>query len=60
MADLRQTLVFQCQKKYRASSRLCIWNEEIKSETSGKIYMKTYEILLQWNTKFFLFTKFCF
>ena len=37
------------------SSRLCIWNEEIKSKSSGKIYMKTkYEICFQWNTKRFL------
>ena len=34
---------------------ICIWNEELKSETSGKIYVKTkYEIFLQWNTNFFL------
>ena len=32
-----------------------ILNGEIKSKTSGKIYVKTkYEILLQGNTKFFL------
>ena len=31
-----------------------IWNKEMRSKTSGKIYMKTtYEIFLQWNTKFF-------
>ena len=36
-----------------------IWNEELKSKTSGKIYMKTkYEIILQCST--FFFTKFCF
>ena len=31
-----------------------IWNEELKSKTSGKIYMKTkYEIILQCSTDFF-------
>ena len=47
--------VSMLKKNHRASSRLCIWNEEIKSKTSRKIYMKTkYEIFLQWNTTFFL------
>ena len=31
------------------------------SKTSGKVYMNTkHEIFLQWNTKLFLFRKFCF
>ena len=43
------------KRNHRASSRLCIWDEEIKSKTSRKIYMKTkYEIFLQWKTKVFL------
>ena len=42
------------KRNRRASLRLCIWHEEIRSKTSGKIYMKTkYETFLQWNTKFF-------
>ena len=39
---------FSVSRNDRASSRSCIWNEEIKSKTSGKIYIKTkYEIFLQ-------------
>ena len=38
-----------------------IWNEEIRNNTSGKIYMKMkYEIFLQRKTNFFFFRKFCF
>ena len=38
----------------KLTQKLCIWNEEIRSKTSGKIYMKTkYDFVLQWNTKFF-------
>ena len=53
--------VSMLKKTHRASSRLCIWDEEVRSKTSWKIYMKTkYEISLQWNTKFLFLQKFLF